>query len=120
MENVYGVIDLAKLALNIERTQVSVASENIANINNAGYVAKSVNKSEFLNLLQSSNFPETAFNSEMNEIENAQFVTENPLKQIRLDQEVFDISNAEMRYQAIAQMIKEKFGLIELTVGGKR
>jgi|GEM_PF-5610415 len=118
MENVHGILDLAKLALSTERIKVEAASENIANINTTGYIAKSVNNSGFLNLVEQFNFSEMAFDS--NEIVSDFLVTEDNTKKIRLDQEVFDISNAEMRYQAIAQMIKEKFGLIELTMGVKR
>jgi flagellar basal-body rod protein FlgB len=119
MENIFAIIDLAKTALNLERTQVSVASENIANINTAGYVSKSVNKAAFLDLLQSTGSSDTTSDTSMSELGAMGFVSEDPTKEIRLDQEVLDISNAEMKYQAIAQMIKGKFGLLELTIGGK-
>jgi flagellar basal body rod protein FlgB len=119
MENIFAIIDLAKTALSLERTQVSVASENIANISNTGYIAKSVNKNAFLELLQSTSSTDAVSGDEINELDSHRFISEVPTKEIRLDQEVLDISNAEMRYQAIAQMIKGKFGLLELTIGGK-
>jgi flagellar basal body rod protein FlgB len=119
MENIFAIIDIAKTALSLERTQVSVASENIANISSPGYIAKSVNKTAFLELLQSTNAADAMQDVDMVELDSNRFISEDPTKEIRLDREVLDISNAEMRYQAIAQMIKAKLGLLELTIGGK-
>lgn len=119
MDNIYSVLELARVALNAERLQVSVAAENIANVNNAGYIPKSVNKTSFADLLANMKAGDqsTIYLDPTNELGN--LVEENPAKRIHLDKEVFEITNSEMRYQAIAQMIKSKFGLIELVIGGK-
>lgn len=119
MESIYPVLDAARIGLDMERLKASVAAENISNMNNPGYIPKTVSNVSFLDLLGKieSSTANNSYSSYTSQLEY--LVEESPDKKIYLDKEVFEISNAEMRYQVLAQGIKAKFGIIELAIGGR-
>jgi flagellar basal body rod protein FlgB len=119
MNNIHSVIDLAQLALGLQKVVVSVAAENIANVNNAQYLTKAVNGTAFLAILEEQRYTGGPLSSESMDVMKSELIAEEIGKEIRLDEEVFNISNAELRYQAISQMISGQLGLLEIATGGK-
>lgn len=116
MSGLYSVIDLAQIGLAFERLSVKVSAENIASANVAGYTAKQIDRASFVEslgseILRGRDYNEASFTS--------RWVVENSQKEIRLDEEVFSLSTSELRYQALAQMVKAKFSLIDLAMGVK-
>lgn len=118
MENIYSVIDMGKLGLDIERLKVKVSAENIANVSNSGYVRHVV---DFEKILSAFEDVESGSSIDENSVDTMKVRDDSYGSAIKLDQEVVDITNAEMRYKAIAQMVQKKFGLLELAMnGGKK
>ncbi len=117
MDNIFSIVDLGHVGLSLERLRVSVAAENIANVHNLDYVSKEINKQEFKSLLSSDAVSWDNHAEFKEEIGNVIDVDGKP---INLDGEVLNVSDAEIRYQAIAQMIQKKFGLLELSMGVKK
>jgi flagellar basal body rod protein FlgB len=115
MSSLYSVIDLAQLGLGFERLSIKVAAENIANVNNASYIPKQVVRASFLEAIASD---DRAF-AVVDSTSDSEWIVENPSVDIRLDDEVFDLSTSEMRYQALAEMLRAKFSLMELAMGVK-
>lgn len=115
MSTLYSIIDLAQLGLSLERLSVKVAAENIANANNAGYIPKQVERASFLEAIASGN--RVLAGSELKL--DSEWIVENPSVDIRLDEEVFDLSTSELRYQALTEMLRAKFSLMELAMGVK-
>lgn len=118
MDGIFSIVDLAHLGLSIEKLKVGVAAENIANVHNVNYSQKVVNGEEFQSLLQSDSVFRQDGGLLKEDINSA--VYSNNHSSINLDDEVLSVTNAELRYQAIAQMIQKKFGLIELSMGVKK
>lgn len=115
MSSLYSIIDLAQLGLSLERLSVKVAAENIANANNAGYIPKQVERASFLEAIASGDRPLAGGDLKL----DGEWTVENPSMDIRLDNEVFDLSRSELRYQALAEMSRAKFSLMELAMGVK-
>lgn len=117
MDNIFSIVDLGHLGLSLERLKVGVAAENIANVHNVNYLSKGVNRQEFQSLLRG----EEVFRHENGLTEaDIERVIQVDGKSINLDSEVLSVTDAEIRYQAIAQMIQKKFGLLELSMGVKK
>lgn len=119
MDNIYSVIDVGKLGLDIERMKVKVSAENIANVANETFVKQKV---DFVKILQAFDDALSGESVDSNSIEKIRSNESASVGEaINLDQEIVDINNAEMRYKVIAQVIQKKFGLLELAMnGGKK
>lgn len=118
MENIYSVIDMGKLGLDIERLKVKVSAENIANVNNSAYTRQAIDFEKILTA-----FDDVASGSSIDgdSLEAMSISRQSSGGAINLDREVVDITNAEMRYKSIAQIVQKKFGLLELAMnGGKK
>jgi flagellar basal body rod protein FlgB len=115
MDNLFSIIDLAKIGLMAEKAKVEVSSYNIANIHNPQFERKEVN---FEKLLMEIEIAEKS-NSDEFTIDRNSIVDDKVNGEINLDQEIARMADAELRYQAIAQSIQKKFGLMDLIIGGK-
>jgi flagellar basal body rod protein FlgB len=115
MDNLFSIIDLAKVGLMAERAKVEVSAANIANIHNPQFEAKEVN---FEKLLMEMEIAERSSADEFT-IDSNSIVDNKTGGEINLDQEVSHMTDAELRYQTIAQAIQKKFGLMDLIIGGK-
>ena len=119
MDNLFSIIDIAKVGLMAERAKVEVSASNIANIHNPQFEAKEVN---FEKLLMEMEIAERSSSDELSSqftIDSNSIVDNKTGGEINLDQEVSHMTDAELRYQTIAQAIQKKFGLMDLIIGGK-
>jgi len=119
MDGIFSVVDLAHLGLSLEKLNVGVAAANIANVHNATYSPKIINKLEFQSLLE-GDLPLQHEGASLSAGDIDVLITSEEGVAINLDNEVLSVTNAEMRYQAIAQMIQKKFGILELSMGVKK
>lgn len=116
MSSVYSVIDAAQYGLSVENVKAYVASQNIANVNTPGYIAKTVDANELYSPDGSQSFQDLL--GEAGDLSSQ--IKEAPGKKISLDTEVVAASDAGLRYQVIAQIIQKKFGMLDLVYGAKR
>ncbi len=119
MDNLFSIIDIAKIGLMAERAKVEVSGFNIANIHNPQFQGKEVN---FEKLLAEMEIAERSSTDELKTqftIDKNSIVDDKISGEINLDQEVARMTDAELRYQTIAQTIQKKFGLMDLVIGGK-
>lgn len=118
MHPISSLVDLAGVGLSVEQVKSYAASQNIANVNNSSYVTKAANFSSLLQVAE-----EAAANKgvAVEDLQNKEaFVVDQPNKKISLDEEVLNLSNAELRYQVTAQIIQKKFGIMDLALGSKK
>lgn len=116
MESLFSIIDIGRLGLSIEKFKVNVASENIANVNNASYISKKINFDQLLAFLDDASSQDM---SRPIEIPESSLVSDNSDVRTSLDQEVISLTDSEVRYQVVAQSIQKQFGLMDLVIGGK-
>lgn len=101
-----------------EKSKVEVFANNIANIHNPQYIAKNVNFEKLLAEVDDA-LQKTVISDGQLAIDSELISDDRVGKDIALDQEVARITDAELRYQAIAHAIQKKFGLMDLIIGGK-
>lgn len=117
MTNISSIVDLGGMGLSLEKVKSYVASENIANVNNPNYAAKSINFRSLLDISDNlSNQDLTATRLQ----NNSAYIEEHPGKKIALDEEVLRVSDAELRFQVISDIIQRKFGMMDLVHGAKK
>ncbi|GGY84952.1 hypothetical protein GCM10011613_32540 [Cellvibrio zantedeschiae] len=114
MTSIYSIIDSAQYGLSVESVKAYVATQNIANANSHGYVAKSAHFDSLVKADLGSSGTSTL------DDEISEHVVDATAKKISLDSEVVAASDAGLRYQVIADVIQKKFGLLELVYGGKK
>lgn len=119
MDNIFSIINLAKIGLTVEKAKAEVSSHNIANIHKSGVEAREVNFEKLLTAMQEAEKSVFADSSSPASIDTDGFVDKKANGKVNLDQEVSRLTDAEMRYQVIAQTIQKKFGLMDLVIGGK-
>lgn len=119
MDNIFSIINLAKNGLNVEKAKAEVSSHNIANIHKPGAEAREVNFEKLLTAMQEAEKIAFSDSSSTVSIDTSGFVDKKADGKVNLDQEVSRLTDAEMRYQVIAQTIQKKFGLMDLAIGGK-
>ena len=118
MDNLFSVIDAARVGLMAEKAKVEVFASNIANVHNSKYTPKEVNFKKLIDAMES--VENTGYLDEAGStIETELIVDLKPGATINLDDEVAGMTEAELRYQAIAQLMQKKMGLIDLLIGGK-
>lgn len=113
-----SVVDLGGVGLSVEQVKSHAASQNIANVNNPNYVTKSVNFNALLDVRNEALKNEGVVTEDLQN--KAAYILEQPNKKISLDEEVLNLSNAELRYQVTAQIIQKKFGIMDLVLGVKK
>lgn len=118
MTSIYSIIDSAQYGLSVESIKAYVATQNIANVNTPGYVAKATN----FNSLFKANISEHLGSQETITLDDeiSEHIMDAPGKTISLDSEVVAASDAGLRYQVMADIIQKKFGLLDLVYGGKK
>jgi flagellar basal-body rod protein FlgB len=119
MDNLFSIIDLAKVGLMAERAKVEVSSSNISNIHNPQFQGKEVNFEKLLTEMESAEKNTTDELQAQLTIDVNSIVDDKVSGEINLGQEVARMTDAELRYQTIAQTIQKKFGLMDLIIGGK-
>lgn len=118
MDNLFPVVDVAKIGLMAEKAKADVYSNNIANVHNSNYVARQINFRKLLGAMESVGRLGADGESDF-VIQPDSIVDKNPGTTINLDHEVAGMAEAELRYQTIAQAIQKKFGLMDLIIGSK-
>lgn len=118
MDNIYSVIDLAKLGLDIEKLKVKVAAENIANVSNPTYIRQDV---DFEKIISAVNAVRSGDVVDSDALDSMRMPDKMAGNIVNLDQEVLNITDSEMRFKVIAQAVQKKIGLFELAMnGGKK
>ena len=118
MDNLFSVIEVAKVGLMLEKAKVEVSTMNIASIHNPSYQAKEINFEKMIAEIDSLNNSEDKSNSQF--VIDVEAISDDKVdREINLDQEVSRLTDAELRYQTLAQVIQKKFGLMDLIIGGK-
>jgi flagellar basal-body rod protein FlgB len=117
MINISSIVDLGGMGLSVEKVKSYVASENIANANNPNYAAKSIDFKSLLDISENLN----SLNLDGDALQNnSAFIEEHPGKKVALDEEVLHLSDAELRFQVISDIIQRKFGMMDLVYGAKK
>lgn len=117
MINISSIVDLGGMGLSLEKVKSYVASENIANVNNPNYSAKSTNFRSLLDISENLNSQDLNAATLQN---NSAYIEDHPGKKIALDEEVLRVSDAELRFQVISDIIQRKFGMMDLVYGAKK
>lgn len=118
MLNISALIDLGGVGLSVEQVKSYAASENIANVNNPNYLTKTAD----FNALLAATTDAVENNGVAKEDlhKKTDYLLDQPDKKISLDEEVLNLSSAQLRYQVISQIIQKKFGVMDLALGVKR
>lgn len=113
-----SLVDLGGVGLSVEQIKSYAASQNIANVNNSSYVAKGVNFNSLLQVCDEAAKNEGLAAEDLQD--KSAYIFDQPNKKISLDEEVLNLSNAELRYQVTSQIIQKKFGIMDLVLGVKK
>ncbi len=118
-------MDLVQLALNVSSLKQQVISNNIANSNTVGYKPLKV---DFQKQLQSLSVA-LSNRSDSNSVENMigtlrpEVVVDKELEQlgdksVRLDQEMANMTENNVHYQALIESLTKKMSLLRLAING--
>jgi len=113
MIEISQLIDSGSRALSAEQIKLYAATQNIANVNNPSYVYQAANFKSIMDIGGDTSNLNGVFNS-------ADYMESQRGEKVSLDKEVLHLTDSELRYQVIAQVIQRKFGMMDLVIGGKR
>lgn len=120
MPSVHSILDIGSLTLSAYKFQATVSAENIANVNKAGYIPKTISQEAFKNMLSEAVSDHKVL-ADKSGMENnfEELVFNHPNKEIRLDDEVLLLSRAKGKYEAVAQMLNSKISMFDIALGKK-
>lgn len=115
---------LLVLSMDMEAYKQQVAAVNVANASNKGYTVHKVNFNQVLEQLESSSDRhQLARRIELYKTDNiGQFAEIEPQiggSPVMLDEEILASSQAAGKYQALAELLDRRFGLIRMGIKGQ-
>ncbi|MCG3723693.1 hypothetical protein [Vibrio cincinnatiensis] len=115
---------LLVLSMDMEAYKQQVAAVNVANASNKGYTVHKVNFNQVLEQLESSSDRhQLARRIELYKTDNiGQFAEIEPQiggAPVMLDEEILASSQAAGKYQALAELLDRRFGLIRMGIKGQ-
>lgn len=116
--------ELLVLSMDMEAYKQQVAAVNVANVNTKGYSAQTVN---FDNVLQQISTSRDRSQFAMNidlyrtmDIEKLADIKKNDRSQsVMLDEEILASTQASGKYQAMAELLNRRLGLIRMGIKGQ-